>query len=212
MYQDLFKSRSDLPSRFEQFLRGWILEPLGMNDTGFSVEPAKRNRLAKLYEHDASRALGVCRNALIKRGAVALTTDQPIARRTIARISHAREKCGLTSRPTVPKSGRRKVRESDTGKKCQTGRCECMTQLPGTRGVVPRIQGISGTQTFSSRRQFALRSAINGKDSREIASASATRGRFVCFATRRTNNFHYPLKAFRHRLRGTLLARVLSAK
>ena len=28
-----------------------------MKDTGFSVEPAKRNRLAKLYEHDASGKL-----------------------------------------------------------------------------------------------------------------------------------------------------------
>jgi CubicO group peptidase (beta-lactamase class C family) len=42
---------------FEQFLRERILEPLGMKDTGFSVEPAKRNRLAKLYEHDASGKL-----------------------------------------------------------------------------------------------------------------------------------------------------------
>ena len=42
---------------FEQFLRARILEPLGMKDTGFSVEPAKRNRLAKLYEHDASGKL-----------------------------------------------------------------------------------------------------------------------------------------------------------
>ena len=40
--------------RFEQFLRERIFEPVGMNDTGFSVEEAKRNRLAKLYEHDSS--------------------------------------------------------------------------------------------------------------------------------------------------------------
>jgi CubicO group peptidase (beta-lactamase class C family) len=42
---------------FEQFLRERILQPLGMKDTGFSLEMAKRNRLAKLYEHDASGKL-----------------------------------------------------------------------------------------------------------------------------------------------------------
>ncbi len=39
---------------FEQFLRERIFEPLGMKDTGFSVETEKRSRLAKTYEHDAN--------------------------------------------------------------------------------------------------------------------------------------------------------------
>ena len=39
---------------FEQFLRERILDPLEMKDTGFSVEPTKRSRLAKIYQHDAS--------------------------------------------------------------------------------------------------------------------------------------------------------------
>jgi CubicO group peptidase (beta-lactamase class C family) len=42
---------------FEEFLRERIFDPLEMKDTGFSVEPAKRNRIAKIYEHDASGKL-----------------------------------------------------------------------------------------------------------------------------------------------------------
>ena len=36
---------------FDRFLRERIFEPLGMRDTGFSVDDAKRDRLAKVYEH-----------------------------------------------------------------------------------------------------------------------------------------------------------------
>jgi CubicO group peptidase (beta-lactamase class C family) len=35
---------------FERYLKERILDPLKMNDTGFDVPPAKRERLAKLYE------------------------------------------------------------------------------------------------------------------------------------------------------------------
>jgi len=37
----------------EKFLRARIFEPLGMNDTGFSVPPAKIDRLASLYAAEA---------------------------------------------------------------------------------------------------------------------------------------------------------------
>ncbi|MBV8216801.1 MAG: beta-lactamase family protein [Verrucomicrobia bacterium] len=36
---------------FDLFVQERILEPLGMTDTGFRVEDAKRDRLAKVYEH-----------------------------------------------------------------------------------------------------------------------------------------------------------------
>jgi CubicO group peptidase (beta-lactamase class C family) len=36
---------------FDLFLQERIFEPLGMTDTGFRVEDAKRDRLAKVYEH-----------------------------------------------------------------------------------------------------------------------------------------------------------------
>ena len=42
---------------FEQVLRERIFEPLGMKDTGFSVEPAKRDRLAKTYKPGADGRL-----------------------------------------------------------------------------------------------------------------------------------------------------------
>ncbi len=39
--------------RFGDFLREEIFEPLGMKDTGFTVPPEKRSRLAQAYELDA---------------------------------------------------------------------------------------------------------------------------------------------------------------
>jgi CubicO group peptidase (beta-lactamase class C family) len=42
---------------FDRFLQERILEPLGMMDTGFSVEDTKRDRLAKVYEHGTNREL-----------------------------------------------------------------------------------------------------------------------------------------------------------
>src|SRR5258708_21883995 len=36
---------------FDLFLKERILDPLGMVDTSFSVDQAKRDRLAKVYEH-----------------------------------------------------------------------------------------------------------------------------------------------------------------
>lgn len=35
---------------FDQFLKKKILEPMGMNDTGFYIEDAKKDRLVKVYE------------------------------------------------------------------------------------------------------------------------------------------------------------------
>jgi CubicO group peptidase (beta-lactamase class C family) len=42
---------------FDLFLQQRILEPLGMTDTGFSVDEAKRDRLAKVYEHGTNGEL-----------------------------------------------------------------------------------------------------------------------------------------------------------
>lgn len=42
---------------FDLFLQERILEPLGMTDTGFSVDDAKRDRLAKVYEHGTNGEL-----------------------------------------------------------------------------------------------------------------------------------------------------------
>jgi CubicO group peptidase (beta-lactamase class C family) len=42
---------------FDRFLQERILEPLGMTDTGFSVNDAKRDRLAKVYEHGTNGGL-----------------------------------------------------------------------------------------------------------------------------------------------------------
>jgi CubicO group peptidase (beta-lactamase class C family) len=42
---------------FDLFLQERILEPLGMKDTGFSVDDAKRDRLAKVYEHGTNGEL-----------------------------------------------------------------------------------------------------------------------------------------------------------
>jgi CubicO group peptidase (beta-lactamase class C family) len=42
---------------FDLFLQERILEPLGMTDTGFSVGDAKRDRLAKVYEHGTNGEL-----------------------------------------------------------------------------------------------------------------------------------------------------------
>jgi len=45
---------------FDVFLRERIFEPLGMDDTGFYVEPSERSRLAELYGHaGAQRTLEV---------------------------------------------------------------------------------------------------------------------------------------------------------
>src|ERR1700751_2516573 len=43
--------------RFDLFLQERILEPLGMKDTGFSVDDAERYRLAKVYEHGTNGEL-----------------------------------------------------------------------------------------------------------------------------------------------------------
>jgi CubicO group peptidase (beta-lactamase class C family) len=43
---------------FEEFLRERIFQPLEMKDTSFTVETAKRNRLAKTYEHDSKGQFG----------------------------------------------------------------------------------------------------------------------------------------------------------
>src|SRR5258708_17706517 len=37
--------------RFDHFLKERIFDPIGMVDTGFVVDQAKRDRLAKVYEH-----------------------------------------------------------------------------------------------------------------------------------------------------------------
>ena len=42
---------------FDVFLQERILGPLGMTDTSFSVDDAKRDRLAKVYEHGTNREL-----------------------------------------------------------------------------------------------------------------------------------------------------------
>jgi CubicO group peptidase (beta-lactamase class C family) len=42
---------------FDLFLQQRILEPLGMTDTGFRVDTAKLNRLAKVYEHGTNGEL-----------------------------------------------------------------------------------------------------------------------------------------------------------
>ena len=42
---------------FDLFLQQRILEPLGMTDTGFRVDAAKLNRLAKVYEHGTNGEL-----------------------------------------------------------------------------------------------------------------------------------------------------------
>ena len=42
---------------FDLFLQERILEPLGMTDTGFRVDAAKLNRLAKVYEHGTNGEL-----------------------------------------------------------------------------------------------------------------------------------------------------------
>jgi CubicO group peptidase (beta-lactamase class C family) len=42
---------------FDLFLQERILEPLGMRDSGFSVDDAKRDRLAKVYEHGTNGEL-----------------------------------------------------------------------------------------------------------------------------------------------------------
>jgi CubicO group peptidase (beta-lactamase class C family) len=43
--------------RFDHFLKERIFDPLGMVDTGFVVDQAKRDRLAKVYEHGKSGEL-----------------------------------------------------------------------------------------------------------------------------------------------------------
>jgi len=43
--------------RFDVFLRERIFEPLGMDDTGFYVEPSERDRFAQIYGHTADRTL-----------------------------------------------------------------------------------------------------------------------------------------------------------
>lgn len=43
--------------RFDLFLKERIFDPLGMADTGFVVDPAKRDRLAKVYQHGKDGAL-----------------------------------------------------------------------------------------------------------------------------------------------------------
>jgi CubicO group peptidase (beta-lactamase class C family) len=35
---------------FDKFLKQRVFEPLGMNDTGFYVDDAKKDRLVKVYE------------------------------------------------------------------------------------------------------------------------------------------------------------------
>ena len=42
---------------YESFLRKYILEPLGMEDTGYSLTPSMRERLAKLYRADGEITL-----------------------------------------------------------------------------------------------------------------------------------------------------------
>ena len=42
---------------FDLFLQQRILEPLGMTDTGFRIDAAKLNRLAKVYEHGTNGEL-----------------------------------------------------------------------------------------------------------------------------------------------------------
>jgi CubicO group peptidase (beta-lactamase class C family) len=42
---------------FDLFLQQRILEPLGMTDTGFCIDAAKLNRLAKVYEHGTNGEL-----------------------------------------------------------------------------------------------------------------------------------------------------------
>ena len=44
---------------FDLFIKERILEPLGMVDTGFSVDQTKRHRLAKVYEHGKNGDLQV---------------------------------------------------------------------------------------------------------------------------------------------------------
>jgi hypothetical protein len=57
-----------------------------------------------------------------------------------------------------------------------------MTQLPGKRGVLSGIPGVSDTQTLSSCGQFNACGTFNGQERRKIAAASPTRARSVGFA------------------------------